>query len=101
MSDRQKIINDIVVALQRYRSMATEEFSGEMLEAAKTVQPISLGDNFLPILIKMSNQEEIKGSDFYNVMYLVHRNHEIKFAYDYYHPDEPLPEPNIEWITKE
>ena len=101
MSDRNKIINDIVIALQRYRSMATEMLDDETLAVAKEVQPVSLGDDLLPILSRMADQEEIKGSDFYNVVFLVHRHSEIKFAYDFYHPDSPLPEPNIKWLTAE
>lgn len=95
-SEHKQIIENLIIAIQKYRSNVSEGYSGDMLEAVKEIQPITLGDNFLPILIKLGERGEISGHDFYNIMTMANINPEIRMAYDFFFPDDPLPEPNID-----
>ena len=99
--ERKKIIENLLYALQKYRSNSAEMLSGDVAEVAKMVQPITLGDDFLPILIRLAEMEEISRHDFYNIMTLASIHPEMQIAYDFYFPEDRLPEPNIEMVIPE
>ena len=100
MMDKEKageIIERLLSAIQKYRSNAQYELdSGELMEVSKQVQPYSLGDDFLPILIKMVDGK-MAPLDFYNVMVIATMAPEMQLAYSFYW-SEQLPEPSLEWL---
>ena len=97
--ERKLVIDNLLYALQKYRSNSAEMLSGDVAAVAKMVQPITLGDDFLPVLIRLSEMEEISRHDFYNIMTLASIHPEMQIAYDFYFPENKLPEPHIGMIT--
>ncbi len=95
--DARVIIEQLVVAIQKYRSNATHELAGELLEISKQVQPYTLGDDYFPILLKMQDGK-MDALDFYNVMVIATRAPEMTLVYHYYWQEE-LPDPDPKWLV--
>ncbi len=96
-----KIIENLTIALQRYRSNAAMEIGHNkpLYAAAKDVQKWTLGsDELLTTMIRIGDQQICSGNDFYNMMYIAHNlAPELTVAYTVIDGDK-LPEPDIAWL---
>lgn len=95
------IVDKLVTAIQRYRSMAVEELQSDVLEIARDLQDYTLGEaQFLEILMEIQDRQTMAPIDFYNMMFMADRMApEAKVAYAGIH-GEALPEPDLELVAK-
>jgi len=99
---RKSVLDNLIVSMQRFRTMTVEELPSVIVEFAKTeLMPVMLGDVYLPIFIKVADSGVIVGSDFYNIMVLVTTGEPIiRMVHDHFYPERPIPEPDIQWFME-
>jgi hypothetical protein len=90
----------VLVAVTRYRAMASEELSDGAREVALKLQHWSMGNpSIIPMCEKMLAADAILPTDFYNLMFIcTHLAPEVGIAVQVIREVE-LPEPRIEWLA--
>lgn len=98
-TEMREMVEHVMVAVQRYRSMAFEELPEPLAKLASTsVQQWSVGGQALPMCEKMLAGERIVPMDFYNLMTICHLlAPEIALAVKTLR-DVDLPEPTMEMM---
>lgn len=104
-SEALELVNNLIVATQKARSIMNEMISPDGDEVADWVLdimfPYSYGDDtILPTLLKISEREFIEPQDLYNILTLIDiRGMEIEAAY-VAAGFGALPERQLAWLTE-
>lgn len=93
-----EIVNKLIVAIQRFRSMNAEELGLTFAEISAELLPWTLGKNCLiPTLLKMS-ERPISPGEMHNVLYIAHYLEPVMaVAYSLIHKED-LPTPDLEQL---
>lgn len=92
--ERKQYVDQLVVALQRFRTMAKEGLEDHIFKLAEEIIP-PISDKYMDILLRLQEMDTINPYDFYNIVTLVYMNPAVRGVHDYYFPDNIFPELDI------
>jgi hypothetical protein len=95
------LVEHILVATVRYRSMARYQFSDELFEIAEKLNPWSVGGQIIPFLEILSKQERIPGPDYFNLLTICHVLAPEIVTVVAILRDVDIPEPDLKYVRGE